>query len=144
MSRLRKGDVFLLCERHYVMLGNFNIQVGRVYNRGKDRSKVRSQLTISVTDILHKNGIEYDKDLIDRFANYVAKDIQPGKFRLPMGHFVVTEVDSSGNSTEETVHCKRFHPLPGENEDVIRFNQNKFGTGQYPHNVLFSLGDGEY
>lgn len=143
-QQLSKGDVFLLTDGHHVLFNKRNVEVGKVYRYGQDNSENRFFLKSEVANLLYKRKIRFDQDIVDRFVNYVAKDVPESAFVLPMGHFVVTRVDTPRGVNQETVHCRRLHPEPGQNADEISFLQNKHGKGPYPFHIHSTLAPGEF
>lgn len=143
-QQLSKGDVFLLTDGHHVLFNKRNVEVGRVYKEGKDRSELRFTLKSDISNLLYKKGINADYDIVSRFVNYVAKDVPESTFVFPMGHFVVIRVDTPQGVNQETVHCRRLHPEPGQNADEISFLQNQHGKGPYPFHIHSTLAEGEY
>lgn len=143
-EKLGVGDVFLLLDGMHVMVNKYNTEVGKVYKRGKSHEKTRWDLKGLVADFLTKRGVQFDYDVVIRFANYIAKDVPESTFVFPFGHFVVFRIDSHDGANHETVHCKRFPYEPGKEPDQMSFIQNSHGVGPYPHHVLFTVGPGEY
>ncbi|MCF0071298.1 hypothetical protein LZD49_12525 [Dyadobacter sp. CY261] len=144
-QQLKKGDVFFLGKGNRVMHKNYSTIVGQVYERKAiDFSEKRVSLYTLIADILLKKGVDHDFDVVKRFVNYVAKD-QPATTSLfPEGHFVVTHVDSSGETNHENVYCKRLNPEAGQEADEIDFMQNKWGVGDNPYNALMHLPPDKY
>lgn len=133
MGILKVGDTFLLCEKVFVMVGRYCVQVGRIYDKPFDHSKTRDELKAYICDMLYKNHVKHDGDIVDRFINFIAKDVPAGACILEPGNFIVTKITPSG-SNDETVHCHRV----GNPYDRVEFAQNRV----YGHYRFEAIADG--
>lgn len=120
MGLLKVGDTFFLCENVFVMIGNYCVESGRTYEKGFDHSKTRDKLKESICEMLYQNHVQYDGSIVDRFINFIAKDVPPGVCYIEPGNFVVTRLEPSG-ANEEKVHCHRV----GDPYDRVEFDQNR-------------------
>lgn len=132
MEKLKVGDTFFLCENVHVGIGHWNVESGRVYNFPHDNSTSRERLKKTITEVLAKEGIKHDTSIVDRFVNFIAKDIPAGYIHLPPGNFFVTHIEPAG-SNDERVHCHR----EGDPTDVVHFLQNRT-YGHYRFEALYA------
>ncbi|WP_342086075.1 hypothetical protein [Dyadobacter sp. OTU695] len=143
-ARLKQGDVFLISNGDFVTANGFNVEIGHLYDKPVKHDKTREKLRAAIIDQLYKYGVRFDYDLIIKFINHIAPDVPPSMTLIEQGHFIVTEIKGLGETVNERVYCKRFHPEPGQRADEFHFLQNAHGAGNYKYNVLMTLGPDEY
>jgi hypothetical protein len=130
MEKLKVGDTFFLCEGVFVKVGHWCVESGREYDFPRDNSSSRIHLKDTITKELANEGIKHDPSIVDRFVNFIAKDIPAGNVHLPPGNFVVTHIEPAGGNNER-VHCHR----EGDTTDVVYFLQNRT-YGHYKFEAL--------
>lgn len=147
VKKLERGDVFFLTEHSDVSFDvpgkentNKSARVGTVYERKTNFDKDRFQLKSDIAAKLCGKGVEVDLDLVSRFVEHVTKNRPPERFCIEPGEFIVTFVQTSEDTNNEVVFCRRYQSTDRRYPDHVHFLQNKYGGSlMRQFNILFSV-----